>query len=329
MLQEDPKENAKRQNQKLIRQLEKRAEPSDAVLGPCLTGYKAFMGQNAGKPPIYFLENMTRWLLEKREKTEKLIRETMKARWTYEPDRIPSSVTNSLRRSAGTNYQALLSYALAQYLLRTESAWYVQQPVPKEFREALVIKFTGGIPTQSQSDDSAESEDQEDEEDAAHSPDVARVKPDVDILLRNASWDEQSQQPEPVVLLSVKTSLVDRAGMAARWKMYFDLATHPCPHVDKLGDCAYGRLGIVMENANLYHIHHAIVTANIYKYWFQDERYKQGELESGQTRSNTYMFELKFTTRDDDLAVTPSDWYQFPHITEVLAGISNTHGLLQ
>jgi hypothetical protein len=50
------------------------------------------------------------------------------------------------------------------------------------------------------------------------------------------------------------------------------------------------------------------VTANIYKINFHDVRHHVGELSSKQTQSNTYMFELKLTTRNDGIATTPRDW---------------------
>jgi hypothetical protein len=114
--------------------------------------------------------------------------------------------------------------------------------------------------------------------------------------------------------------------MAARWKIYFDLATHPCPHVGEKG-CAYERLGISMGNPDRYEITHGIVTANIYKYQFRVERYRRGELDSRQTQSNTYMFDLKLTTRSDSEATTPADWHQFTHIARVLRDLSRKHGL--
>ena len=82
-----------------------------------------------------------------------------------------------------------------------------------------------------------------------------------------------------------------------------------------------------MANHDKYEIQHGIVTANIYKINFHDERYKKGELSSGQTRSNTYMFDLKLTTRDDGVAETPPDWRQFGETAQVLIDLSRRHSL--
>ena len=36
-------------------------------------------------------------------------------------------------------------YALAVYLSQVDSCWYLQHPVPKEFREALAIVFDANV----------------------------------------------------------------------------------------------------------------------------------------------------------------------------------------
>lgn len=82
-----------------------------------------------------------------------------------------------------------------------------------------------------------------------------------------------------------------------------------------------------MENAQLYDIRHGIVTANIYSMGNKDLDYREaGELNNQQTRSNTYMFNLKLTTRDDSKAQTPTDWKQFEYIVEFLAAVSAEFG---
>lgn len=320
-------------NQALINIIEKKSRGKSEVSGPIIRDFKAHF-ENSIHQPIDLLNDLTRWLIGARKETESLIRANMEEKWSkrQELERIPSSVANSLRRSAGTNYQLLISYALARFLAATNSAWYVQKPVPKEFAESLSITFTAGIdiePTEELVDQEQEVlvEQHTTSTNDVGKYSVARVQPDVDILLRNASWKNQPNLAEPVILLSVKTSLVDRGGQAARWKIYFDLATHPCPHKEQFKDCAYDQLGISMENADSYHITHGIVTANIYKYSFHDSKYHTGELASGQTRSNTYMFELKLTTRNDGKARTPSDWRQFPHIKILLDDISKKYSL--
>lgn len=343
-------------NRSHLKKIEKRANESGAVLGPCVQDY--LLQTKKVEDPIDLIHNLTGPLLSAFPTTRALIEEKMKARWVKNPERVPMSVVNSLRRSAGTNYQGLVSYALARYLIETASTWYLQHPLPAQFKESLAIRFTAGLSHSEQVqehaagpgeggshlsrlgpektepgetliaealglaeedfDETAVVEGKEPEEALETEVEGAfLVSPDVDILLRNAGWDPSSSHPEPVILLSIKTSLADRAGAAARWKTYFDLATNPCPHRAVSG-CVYTRLGISMDNAEKYSILHGIVTANIYKFQFHDVRYRKGELASGQVRSNTYMFDLKLTTRNDGIAETPSDWQQFPAIAEVL-----------
>lgn len=318
-------EAAAAQNQRLITAIQRRADAADGVLGPCLRAYQARVEKYAD--PHELLHDLTAPLLAGWEETLALIRARMELRWAGNPEQIQRSIVNSLRRSAGTNYQGLVSYALARYLIAAESAWSVQHPVPGDFKRAVAIVF-GSATTLAPQDDHVDEGEFADagllEPTPAGQDEEIVVQPDVDILLRNQGWIGQG--PEPVVLLSLKTSLVDRAGMAARWKIYFDLATRPCPHIG-LDGCAYHHLGIRMDNADRYSILHGIVTANIYKIQFHDERYRVGELGSAQTRSNTYMFDLKLTTRDDGIAITPESWRQLPALGPVLRELSSQAGI--
>ena len=299
--------SAKEFNLSVLKNIEKRAFSENAVLGPCLKAYVDHL--NAIETPTAedYLGNLTQWLLGAKVATENMIKESMKKKWVDDPERVFSSVANSLRRSAGTNYQSLVSYALAKFLYETNSHWFLHYPVPKEFRESLAIVF--GLPNES-------------DDEAFNSSTDVMVQPDVDILVRSDTWVPASGKREPILLLSIKTSLVDRAGMAARWKTYFDAATTLCE------DCSK-KLGIHMQNADDFEVNHGIVTANIYKYFFHDQSYQKGELDSGQTKSNTYMFELNFTTRNDGIAVTPNGWLQFEGIENVLADLSTRHSLEQ
>lgn len=289
--------SAKSYNTELVKKLENRAfSKEDARFGPCLRSYLACY-EGRSYAPVDLLANLTGPLLKALPDTDTVIRKSMEEKWQGKLNaavELPRSIANSLRRTAGTNYQGLVSYALAKYLLETDSAWYISHPVPKEFKAALVITFTGGIPVQQDEEQNIDSEEEnldaenpKDQRDSSSST-AATVQPDVDVLLRNFAWQPDNGTAEPVVMLSLKTSLVDRAGMAARWKIYFDLATQPCCHQNE-EDCAYRRLGIYMENANHYAIHHGIVTANIYKFNYSDTRYRVGELTSRQTQSNTYV----------------------------------------
>lgn len=284
--------------------IEGRAAKDGAVLKDCLASYREWVNNN---PDAHPLHNLTHHLVSTVEGTAATIRERMVAKWTGAPDaaaRVESSVTNSLRRSAGTNYQSLVSYALARRLLESGSSWYVTHPVPVEWGRTLAIKFSGGV-----SDDFVDVDaGPELILDPAIVPDSdVVVKPDLDILLRNADWVPSPDRPEPVLVLSVKTSLADRAGAAARWKTYFDLATNPCEHACE-ESCAYRRLGIELANTPNIAIAHGIVTANIYKINSDPYFTRWGELRSNQAKSNTFMFDLRFTTRDDNEDVMAPGW---------------------
>jgi hypothetical protein len=306
-------------NAALVASVEARAGKDDAVLAACLRSYQAWLAANRTEHP---LRNLTHHLVSTRQVTEASIRGRMVLKWQGHPqsaERVASSVTNSLRRSAGTNYQALVSYALARFLLEQQSHWYVVHPVPATFAHSLGIRFNAGVSavdTEGQSDD-AEAEDAE----------GVVVKPDLDILIRNAAWDSRSSGAEPVLLLSVKTSLADRAGSAARWKTYFDLVTQPCEHICE-ASCAYRRLGIELANDPNVHITHGIVTANIYKMDSDPHFTRWGELRSNQARANTFMFDVRYTTREDSPDVMADGWDSLVEIETWLSETASRFGLV-
>ena len=273
----------------------KREAAADTVLEPTLRRYRAYLGAH----PEETLTNLTRHLLDARDETSGAIRARMTRKWTEASGQInhsavEKSVTNSLRRSAGTNFQALVSLALSIAFRQARSTWYVAHPVPKAFCESLAIRFDSGLAM-----NDAEPE---------NAVESIRVVPDLDVLVRNAAWSEVSARPEPIMVLSVKTSIADRGGMAARWKNYFDLVTRPCELRHK-PECAWQRLGISLEARHLgYDITHGIVVANIYKIESDEAFTNFGELHSGQARANTFMFDPRITTRTDDPAAVPSGW---------------------
>jgi len=113
--------NAGTLNQAVIDRLEQRASDENGVLGPCLLAYKAQVRKL--KNPVDLIHNLTAPLLAAFEPTKKQIIKRFTAQWKGNTDQISKSVVNSLRRSAGTNYQALVSYALAKYLLAVGSRY--------------------------------------------------------------------------------------------------------------------------------------------------------------------------------------------------------------
>ena len=322
LLPDDPVQTAAASNTALIASVRRRASTEDTVLGPCLASYEQWLNEN---PDVHPLFDLTKHLLATADVTQRAIRERMERKWAEQDgtaSQVERSVTNSLRRSAGTNYQALVSYGLARYFLEQQSTWYVVHPVPKGFGNSLAIRFTAGVPITPDEEVVASVDGAAEADDAG-----VTVKPDVDVLIRNAAWVESDPRPEPVLLLSVKTSLADRAGAAARWKTYFDLVTRPCPNAGKDRDCAYERLGIELANDPNVTITHGIVTANIYKVNSDEYFARWGELRSNQARSNTFMFDLRYTTRNESEDVMAEGWAPLTGLPPWLARVSEQYGL--
>ena len=321
---DDPIGVADRSNGALMAAVRKRADDPGGVLGPCLRSYDERLRRETAEHPLL---NLTRHLVDTFPETSESIRARMAAKWAVtggSADDIQRSVTNSFRRSAGTNYQGLVSYALARHLSEIRSSWYLQHPVPPIFRTELAIRFTAGIQGPG-SEERGSSASEDGDDDGQAEPIGVVVKPDLDILVRNAGW-RAGAAAEPVLVLSVKTSLADRAGMAARWKTYFDLVTQPCPHVDD-ADCAYKRLGIELAGQPNLSITHGIVTANIYK-MNSDAYYTEfGELAKEQARSNTFMFDLRYSTRNENEKVMTPEWAPLTDILEWLSYTSRQHSL--
>ena len=194
---------------------------------------------------------------------------------------------NSIKRSAGTNYQGLVEYGVLRWLESSDLPVNAGPNAPKSMKDELTIygNDTGG---------------------------PFKVEPDIDISL----WEEGGSDASPLLFLSAKTSLVDRAGQAARWKLYLDLHQTTCPHPAHVADCPIHRTKIRVLTKHP--ITHAICTANIYK---METTLPKGELESGQCRNNTYMFLHRYTTRTDD--TKPAGWQslrEFPDLIQKVFG---------
>lgn len=320
----EPHASAARLNLQLITSVERRAVADDTVIGPCLNDYRLRLTPNGGgEHPLF---DLTRHLLATFRQTEASIRRRMEVKHAGSARaaaQVESSVRNSLMRSAGTNYQGLVSYATARYLLAQESCWFVQHPVPMDFGRMLAIRFTPGIVANPAPDEPGipPPPDEETETDLGAGGASVDVKPDVDVLIRNAAWTPARASREPILLLSVKTSLADRAGSAARWKNYFDIVTSPCPHQDQRG-CAYRHLGMSLAHDPQVEITHGIVTANIYKV-NSDPYYAQyGELRSNQAKSNTFMFDLRYATRNGSDDLQAPGWEPLSRLPGRLAAMS-------
>jgi hypothetical protein len=199
---------------------------------------------------------------------------------------------NAIKRSAGTNYQGVCEYSIIRWILTTNLPFIVGPNAPPKIKDELTIygfDADGG---------------------------EFSVEPDIDISL----WVDDGQDNSPLIIVSAKTSLVDRAGQAARWKMYLDMHQTTCPHTSNVSDCPINRTRIKIKTKHP--ITHAIVTANIYKI---DTTQPYGELVSGQCRNNTYMFEHKYTTRNDKQEVRPPSWKSFSEFPNLVENIARTY----
>lgn len=146
---------AQSQNEKLVKSRERLALTPAAVFAPTLRTYQESLPDPLPTDPVklrrVLLNGLTTPFFDSYQETLRSIRERFEEQWRGRPDavdKVASSVANSKKRSAGTNFQSLVSYALARYLLATNSAWYAAHPVPKDFTESLAISFTAGIPAQ-------------------------------------------------------------------------------------------------------------------------------------------------------------------------------------
>lgn len=204
---------------------------------------------------------------------------------------------NAVKRSAGTNFQGLCEYAVLKWLATNNLPIAVGPNAPKNMKEELTIF---GL-----------------DADAGE----FSVEPDIDISL----WVPDGNERSPILFLSAKTSLVDRAGQAARWKLYLDLHQTTCTHVHSVPDCPIHRTRIKIKTQH--QIVHSIVTANIYKI---DTTQPHGELKSGQCRNNTYMFRHKFTTRNDSQEYRPPSWQTFSNFPVLIESVFRPYlGLLE
>ena len=195
---------------------------------------------------------------------------------------------NAVKRSAGTNYQGLCEYGLMKWLETTDLPFCIGPNAPKSMKHELTIigsDVDGGD---------------------------FSVEPDIDISL----WLEDDIPTSPIIFISAKTSLVDRAGQAARWKMYLDMHQTTCTHIKDTPDCPIHRTKVRVKTQHP--ITHSIVTANIYKI---DTTQPEGELGNGQCRNNTYMFKHKYTTRNDEIEYRPDAWKSFSEITTVINSV--------
>lgn len=188
------------------------------------------------------------------------------------PHHDAKSHRGAIMNISGNNFQSLCEFAINSWLEFVDSPVCVQRNLPKEMKDEFKIF---GI---------------------SNDGEIVVVTPDVDLVL----WIP-GLADSPVIVISAKTSLKDRAGQAARWKDVFNIIQRagfsPEEQIEKLG--------YYMESRR--EMHHCLVTANIYRPTDKPE----GELGTNQCRSNTFMFENKYTTRRDKAECRPKGWESF------------------
>lgn len=271
---------AKNHRDKRIKQLKKRAR-----LLPCLEQYDAlvikFRNDGLPEPECLAMNYLTDIFRGTHGIVLKQIDQSGKS---------GIQAINAIKRSAGTNFQGLCEYSILCWLESTGLPIVVGPNAPKSMKDELTI-----FGVDSDGGDFS-------------------VEPDIDICL----WVDDKSLDSPIIFLSAKTSLVDRAGQAARWKLYLDLHQTSCTHTKEVFDCPINRTRIKIPTKHP--ITHCIVTANIYKI---DTTQPYGELTSGQCRNNTYMFKHKYTTRNDSQEIRPSGWDSFsgfPGLVKMVLG---------
>ena len=157
---------------------------------------------------------------------------------------------NAIKSTAGLNFQGLIEYALIRYLSANNLDINIECGLPKNLLNELCTELVDSYGQYT-------------------------LKPDLDICL----WRSDQNPTGPFIVVSAKTSLGDRAGSAARWKMYLDALAIKRPY------------------------EYCIVTANINS--------EEGELGTKQCRCNTYLFTHRYTTRNDSNQVCPDEWMNF------------------
>jgi type II restriction enzyme len=68
-------------------------------------------------------------------------------------------------------------------------------------------------------------------------------KPDSDILIFNPNKEDT-----PIMIISCKTSLRERAGQTYRWKLLYDLAKTDCEHYKCEKSCPKNKYGVTIDN---------------------------------------------------------------------------------
>lgn len=265
---------AKKLQAKRLADLEKRGR-----LKPCIDAYNQILSEIKESDPDYLINGLSYLTTILRGTYQEVLGQIATSGKTG------IAATNAVKRSAGTNFQGLVEYAILRWLESTQLPVAIGTNAPKSMKKELTIK---GVD--------------------ADGGDFA-VEPDIDISL----WIPNDDPKAPVIFLSAKTSLVDRAGQAARWKLYLDLHQTTCTHTKDVTDCPIHRTRI--EVGTLHPITHCIVTANIYKI---DTTQPGGELTSGQCRNNTYMFKHKYTTRNDNREIRPNSWESLSNFPELV-----------
>jgi hypothetical protein len=109
------------------------------------------------------------------------------------------ALQNSIRKTAGENFMALIAYSAAENLMGT--GWSARINAPTQLRQKMAVRLKAGLV----------------------------LNPDADVLIFSEAF------PNALHMLSVVTSLRDRLGMSVMWGLLFDLATCTCQFIPQAG----------------------------------------------------------------------------------------------
>lgn len=145
------------------------------------------------------------------------------------------SADQARRNAAGNNFQLIVAYSIIMNIIykNIPNLMVVHQPKRgreycKIVEENLQIEVLGEV-----------------------------QKPDCDLLIYNPEEDN-----DPIVIISCKTSIRERAGQTYRWKLLYDLSNCNCKHIEQTTICPIRKYNL--QNHNQKKVKIGLITADFY-----------------------------------------------------------------
>jgi|LFRM01.1.fsa_nt_gb type II restriction enzyme len=214
------------ENRKLINKLEKME-----YFSPTATVYKQKFnnllseGLSNKEANLQILNQLTSILVESQNGVEDIINNKINNGRIKDDKQARKAI-------AGSNFQSLVAYALAQNVI----CGNIDQGVVVNVRTSnheLIKKYA-----------------------AIKVGDENSQKPDSDVLLY------KNDSSSPIINFSCKTSLRERAGQTYRWKLLVDLATCNCEHIACNPNCPANKYNLQYEKSRKIYI--CFVTSDLY-----------------------------------------------------------------